>query len=108
MPPKRTAISRTSRTSSLARRSATSTSAACVDKARLLLQEDRGRSGGLGWGVHSLLALRPQPLTEGGDAAADPVGVAADADRGEAGQQELKVAQLRDRSEERRVGKECR
>src|SRR3954470_9841477 len=96
MPPKRTATSRTSRTSSVARRSATSMSAADVDKSGLLLQEDRSWSGGLGRGVHPLLPVRPQPSGERRDAAADPVRVAADTDRSEAGQEELHVAQLRE------------
>src|SRR3954470_22401030 len=106
MPPKRTATSRTSRTSSVVRRSAMSMSAAGVDKSGLLLQEHRGRPGRLRRAVHALLAVRAKPLRQAGDAATDPVGVAADADRGETGEKKLHVAQLREMVVEHREQRE--
>src|SRR3954454_13218643 len=97
-PPNRTATSATRRTASAsAGSSAGRTSVAGVDKTRLLLEEDRGRTGGLRRRGRPPGGLpRADPFGDLRDATADAVGVAADADRGETGQQVLQVGDLGD------------
>src|SRR4051794_12107487 len=110
MPPKLTETSTTSRTAWGSRRpvpAAAANSVAGADKGPLLLEEDRG-GGALGRdAVDARLRTShadrvADPLRALRDPAADAVGVAADADRCDAGEQELVL------QERRKVGQEGR
>src|SRR3954470_6267247 len=103
MPPKFTETSTTSRTACGSRRpvpSAAANSVAGADKGPLLLEEDgRGRSlrrdGAVGGLRPPHAAGVPSPSRPLRDPAADAVRVAADADRRDAGEQELVLQERR-------------